>query len=130
MSFDWGEYIRLADELRQTPATDGLQTAKLRSAISRAYYGAFKLTAGRLEAAGHAVPGGPEAHRYVQDRLKASTEREARQLGEDLKRLRTARNRADYDADYGSPIEPAAVILVQLAHKVQTRLATLTVPQP
>jgi hypothetical protein len=46
MSFDWSEYFSLAQELVGQPATPAGQEARLRSALSRAYYAA--LTGGRF----------------------------------------------------------------------------------
>ena len=43
MSFDWSQYLNLAKELTDQPTTPANQEAKLRDAISRAYYAAFIL---------------------------------------------------------------------------------------
>jgi len=41
MSFDWADYLTLAQELADQAASSQSTEAKLRSAISRAYYAAF-----------------------------------------------------------------------------------------
>ncbi len=42
MSFDWKQYLDLARDLSQPTTSDkGTQEARLRSAVSRAYYAAF-----------------------------------------------------------------------------------------
>jgi len=43
MSFDWSEYLSVAQELASGANTSANKEAKLRSAISRAYYAAFIL---------------------------------------------------------------------------------------
>lgn len=41
MSFDWKEYIIIAKELQKQQVNDYSQECAFRSAVSRAYYGAF-----------------------------------------------------------------------------------------
>jgi uncharacterized protein (UPF0332 family) len=41
MSFDWADYLRLAESLVSNPNAPGPEEAALRAAISRAYYAAF-----------------------------------------------------------------------------------------
>lgn len=43
MSFDWSGYLDVAKELASVALTSANKEAKLRSAISRAYYAAFIL---------------------------------------------------------------------------------------
>lgn len=42
MSFDWNDYLKLAESLQSHPDKPGPKEASLRSATSRAYYAAFK----------------------------------------------------------------------------------------
>jgi len=42
MSFDWIDYLKLAQALQANPDIPGPKEASLRSAASRAYYAAFK----------------------------------------------------------------------------------------
>ena len=41
MSFDWSEYLTLAQELTSASTSSPIQEAHLRAAVSRAYYAAF-----------------------------------------------------------------------------------------
>ena len=41
MSFNWTDFLTLADALVRAPNSPGPEEASLRSAISRAYYAAF-----------------------------------------------------------------------------------------
>lgn len=98
MSFDWSEYLNLAQELAGQATSPSSQEAKLRSAISRAYYAAFCKARNHLrDAEKHSIPRGGEAHPYVRDQFKKSANRVRREVGENLNRLRIDRNKADYD---------------------------------
>ena len=41
MSFDWSEYLKLAQELAGQTGNPASQEARLRAAVSRAYYAVF-----------------------------------------------------------------------------------------
>ena len=41
MSFDWADYLKLAEALTQSLTVPGPEEAALRAAMSRAYYAAF-----------------------------------------------------------------------------------------
>ena len=42
MSFDWADYLKLAEALTRDPSSPGPEEASLRTAISRAYYAAYR----------------------------------------------------------------------------------------
>jgi uncharacterized protein (UPF0332 family) len=42
MSFDWADYLKLAEGLQANPDMPGPREASLRTATSRAYYAAFQ----------------------------------------------------------------------------------------
>jgi len=95
----WPEYVALADDL----ATRGSAAAQ-RSAVSRAYYGAFNPARRWLEA--RVGPIGTRAvHQRVWDAFSApgladeSTRARWEVIGEIGERLRSLRNQADYDDD-------------------------------
>jgi uncharacterized protein (UPF0332 family) len=71
--------------------------ADWRSAISRAYYGAFHVGRDLLRNLGFVVPFGDRAHAYLWMRLSNSGEVNVRRAGSELNRLRGERNRADYE---------------------------------
>jgi uncharacterized protein (UPF0332 family) len=97
MSFDWSEYLHLAQELTGQAVTPPSQEAKLRSAISRAYYAAFCLARNHLLDKGYPVPTDGRAHKYVPQKFKSRPDLSHRQIGENLDRLREDRRKADYD---------------------------------
>lgn len=98
MSFDWSMYLHLARELAGCTSPPSTEEAKLRSAISRAYFAAFCHARNHLrDREGLPVPAGVDVHRYVRDRFRSSPEPLRKAIGENLNRLRKARNRVDYD---------------------------------
>jgi uncharacterized protein (UPF0332 family) len=90
MSFDWREYIKLSEEL-----LDGSNTeAKIRTSISRAYYGAFCLC--RIHVGETMIRN--DIHKRVQDKLKESDEPLDITIGNTLGTLFLARKDADYES--------------------------------
>ncbi len=89
MSFDWKDFIRLAEKLTQTP-----DEASLRSAISRAYYGVFCITRNK-KGLNHLKHAG--VHQEVIKRYKNSNDPNEQKIGIFLDKLRDSRNKADYD---------------------------------
>ena len=68
MTFDWSEYLKLAQELAGQTVSPANEEAKLRSSVSRAYYAAFCKARNYLrDIEGHSIPSTPEAHRYVRE---------------------------------------------------------------
>ena len=82
--------------LAQTLATSGTEAA-WRSAISRAYYGAFHVARELLENLRFVVPRGDQAHAYLWLRLYNCGDPQVGRAGSELNQLRGERNRADYD---------------------------------
>jgi uncharacterized protein (UPF0332 family) len=98
MSFDGRAFLILAQELASAPAaggTEDLESARLRSAISRAYYAAFWRARALLLAEGERIPR-LDAHQAVIEAFRSSPYRARMALGENLGRLRSDRNAADY----------------------------------
>jgi len=71
--------------------------AECRSAVSRAYYGAFHVALALLARTGILLPPGPEAHQKLRFCLLQSGEIPGAEAGEKLESLRRDRNLADYD---------------------------------
>jgi uncharacterized protein (UPF0332 family) len=122
MSFDWSDFLPLADALTAAD-WDVNREASLRTAISRAYYAAFGMArrrvrsvrATRQSAAEHGEVASFYATRYGE-------------LGEEvatvLGRLRYRRNAADYDDDLAG-VENLCSLSIEDAHNLLTLLATL-----
>jgi hypothetical protein len=97
MSFDWSKYLVLAEELPIAKSAAGME-ALLRTAVSRGYYGAFHRVRQQLQLHDSTIRFSAEAavHQEVTQRLRTSSNRQWRQLGLALGRLRQYRNNADY----------------------------------
>lgn len=101
MSFDWKTFTSLARDLQKQSATASNSEAFLRSAVSRAYFGAF----------GHATNYATQflqfqARELVEDhgRLREHLKRKRRKGDSDrLEQLRQWRNEADYSNDLPWP---------------------------
>jgi len=116
MSFDWIEYLGLARELAGQTTAPPTQEAKLRSAISRAYYAAFCKARNHLrDKQGVLIPPTGEAHKIVWRQFKNSPNKSRKRIGENLRRLLNDRRQADY--------EDIVSNLPVLTHKALTRAA-------
>lgn len=89
---DFRDFVLLAEAL-----ASGASEAEWRTAISRAYYGAFHVGCDFLREIGFAVPKADRAHAYAILRLSNSGDADLNQAGQRLSELRTLRNRADYE---------------------------------
>ncbi|WP_293158326.1 MULTISPECIES: HEPN domain-containing protein [unclassified Microcoleus] len=127
MKFDWSEYFNLAQELAGTS-----EEAKLRSAVSRAYYAVFCLARNYCRdiqqdpqlSGNKAYKINP--HQYVPQKFKNQSKSQTMiEIGEDLTRLRKMRNQADY-ADTISNLQQQARNALMLAQNVISGLNELT----
>jgi uncharacterized protein (UPF0332 family) len=98
MPFDWAAYLDLARELAGQSSGPSLEEARLRSAISRAYYAAFKKAYNYLCGKDPGVRFQKEGvHQYVYEKFRYHPDTGWQQVGSSLERLRQLRNRADYE---------------------------------
>ncbi len=103
MSFDWANYLDVAKDLcGKSNGTQLVPEAKFRCAISRAYYGAYCSARNYLRSKGISVPTNGEGHQIVRENFYNSSNKTEQQIGENLNRLRIARNKADYNDCYHS----------------------------
>jgi len=91
VSFRWGEYLDLAKELSQKGGE-----AATRSAISRAYYAAYR-AARRHQGSKSAVPTKSGSHAAVWKALRESDNKSWRKAGNQGKDILEYRGEADYD---------------------------------
>jgi uncharacterized protein (UPF0332 family) len=102
VNFDWHEYFILAQELvNQTCGQSGIfasNEAKLRCAISRAYYALHCKTRNYLRdvEGDNNIPNDGRAHMYVINAFRNSRNRNRHTIGTNLNRLRRYRNEVDY----------------------------------
>lgn len=124
MSFDWSEYLDLAKELASV-ATTANKEAKLRSAISRAYYAAFIRARNHLrDREGQPIPRTSDAHSYVSHLFESSPDVVRQSLGGKLVRLRRFRRQADY-VDAFPGLSGITLIALRISEEVITTLSNL-----
>jgi len=130
MSFDWREYLALAEALVQGRTTLAPEEACCRAAISRAYYAVYGVA--RTQARDHAglqVPATSDAHQQVGVHYRTGPTPRHRAIGEHLRQLRRARNRADYADQLARPVATAQWAVRQ-ARQVLRQLQALVPPPP
>lgn len=116
MSFDWSEYLTLAHELAGQARVPSSQESKLRSAISRAYYAAFCCARNHVrDKELRAIPSKADAHQYVRNQFLNSRDHVRKKIGTNLGRMRTNRNKADYDDSVSELDRLAKKALIQSA---------------
>ena len=102
MSFDWNEYFLLAKELAGDSGLSSNKEARMRSAISRAYYSVLIQARDKAsELAGKTYPTVSKGTfqwtiKTLFNYAKADNNQAAKEVGEGLKRLKINRERADY----------------------------------
>lgn len=100
MSFDWNDYLQLA----QTLYGQGNDAAR-RSAVSRAYYYAFHAASTALDT--NKIVTNPkftrDRHFRVWNIYIVSANKDCRRIGNKGQRLKLARQSADYDPEEGFP---------------------------
>jgi hypothetical protein len=107
MPFDWKTFVSLARDLQKQAATVSNSEAFLRSAVSRAYFGAFGYACSYAK---HFLQF--QARELVEDhgRLREHLKRKRRKGDSDrLEQLRQWRNKADYSNDLPWPDPPVTV---------------------
>ncbi|HET6881882.1 MAG TPA: hypothetical protein VFI31_17080 [Pirellulales bacterium] len=113
------EFISVATQLLA-----GRGEGRLRSAVSRAYYGAFHLARQFVADCGVIIPIDTLAHRNVQWCLSNSDEHSLAEVARRLRSLRQARNVADYNLSSNRFVDRAeAQAEVQRAVEIDILLA-------
>ena len=105
MSFDWKEYIKLAENLIKQN-----NEACFRSGISRAYYGVFCIA---RNMAGYKNMKGAKVHKKVIDHYRDSSISWEQYVGNILDQLRKLRNEADYDEEKVITYDLAQRVLIK-----------------
>jgi uncharacterized protein (UPF0332 family) len=115
---NWRDFLPLASRLAAATTE-----TEWRTAVSRAYYGAFHVARRLFADLRFSVPRADRAHQYLVFRLSNSGEAAVEQGGRDLETLRRLRNRADYD-ELPALTQSQAAAAVQLAEGVIQGLDT------
>src|ERR1039457_6864981 len=101
MSFDWSDYLTLAQELTSAAINSTIQEAHMRAAISRAYYAAFCKARNYLfNKDGYLTPRGENVHWDVVNKFENSSDMTRKKVGTLLRHLRGIRNIVDYQETF------------------------------
>jgi uncharacterized protein (UPF0332 family) len=126
MSFDWADFLTLADALVSDPNSPGPEEASLRTAISRAYYAVFRVALNFVRDRGEFTPTQTgQDHWLVRDHFRSSSQRIRRKIGLDLGRLYDNRRNADYDDVLSGRPDSLAQSSVAVAQNVLNALGSL-----
>jgi uncharacterized protein (UPF0332 family) len=118
------DFISLAGKLA---ASKNAGEAAYRTAVSRAYYGAFHLATSYLEELGFSAPRTANVHVFVQHHLNGSGQPSACTAASLLGDLHAARNRADYQLSHpAAGSQSVAKLCVETAHEIQAALVACT----
>lgn len=125
MTFDWSEYLVLAQELAGQGGFPVSAEARLRAAISRAYYAAFHKALDYLRDREGWKPSytGRDHTRLAQE-FQSRSNAIRQQIGVHLDRLKVDREKADYD-NMVAGIEQIAEGSLLLAERVLSGLSQL-----
>ncbi len=124
MSFNWSEYLGLAQQLAGKAQISATQESRLRSAISRAYYAAFILARNYLRDEESISIPEKQSHKFVIEQFKNSSEKVRQTIGKNLARLRFSRNKADYNDNFERLPEETRAML-KLANKTISDIQSL-----
>jgi uncharacterized protein (UPF0332 family) len=124
MSFQWADYLVLSQNLAGQTLVP-CQEAKLRSAISRAYYAAFCSTRNLLNQKGYSIYPTSKAHQEVQDILKKKNDKVSKRIQSHLDRLRDDRNDADYEDIFEGDLNKTITYDLSLANQVISNLSNI-----
>ena len=114
MTFPWEEYLRLAEALVQQGGTFAHEEACCRASISRAYYALYGAARQYARESGHLQAAGrSDDHRCLIDHFQQGPSGDHQALGHILRRLRTARNRADYDERVSESVRMAEMAVLR-----------------
>lgn len=122
MSFDWTDYLSLAQELVNAPLSGrrASHEAFQRSAVSRAYYAVFASARNHLRDVDGMVIPTRNAHQLVAIAYQRGQRPERFQIGLNLNRLRIERNKCDYDDEVSNLAEVTSESLAVAAETLES----------
>lgn len=125
MSFDWSEYLKIANKLVQAKSTFYASEGCQRTAISRAYYAAYCKARNLARDRGWVtLTKSAKDHSIVKNHFQNSRQRNKSRIGVILDRLRDDRNDADYEDVLNNPNAIASVSIMR-AKKIFRLLSSL-----
>jgi hypothetical protein len=118
-TFDWSDYLKLAEELAKRR-----EEYCLRTAISRSYYYVYHLARKRIIDNGFIIVRGGDSHKQVWEKFDGSPEFDCKKLYQLAKRLKDKRQQADYDQVFPR-IQDELPEVLQMTRKFAADLAKL-----
>lgn len=120
MSFDWSDYLALAEILNNTASISPVPEANFRSAISRAYYAAFCKARNFLKSSdGYNPPEDGTIHKDVMEIFMYSSDQDRSFIGLLLKDMRWKRNIVDYNDEFWDQRAKAEAVLIDAREVIQ-----------
>lgn len=130
MAFDWIEYLYLAQDLSgMTPDEKVTVEAKDRTAIGRAYYAAFWKARNFLRDKEGFIPI-DKVHESVRNQFLHSDSIIKRKIGENLRRLCTKRNKADYEEIWSVNLSAERSAALLYTNEIISALSSLSQQSP
>lgn len=100
MTFDWANYLHLAEELVRSKDKRLSEETYMRTAISRSYYSVFCTARNHARDREGFIPSRTgDDHGKVISHFRGAGDYKRRKIGTDLDRLRIDRGKADYNDD-------------------------------
>jgi uncharacterized protein (UPF0332 family) len=129
MSYDWAEFLQLAESLESAPDSPGPREAALRSAASRAYYAAFHHALEQATREGFSPAYAGDDHKRVQAHFRrySPPSKIRRKIAQELDRLLAERHKADYRNEIGKRPESLASHAIGMARRIIQNLKSLNV---
>jgi len=130
MTYDWSEFLTLAEGLFSAPDSPGPPEAAFRTAASRAYYSAFHSALTLACREGYQAGYMKDDHRGVPAHFRDSRHRDAlrSKIATELDRLRDFRNEADYRHSL-TPSSPKSLadLAIRMAKSVLQNVNCVTI---
>jgi uncharacterized protein (UPF0332 family) len=128
MTFNWKDYLTFAENLQAAPNTPGPEEAALRSAVSRAYYSAFRAALEYGKKNGYTATRTGEDHNKIREYFRNIQTNHAKNLdiSTQLNRLHDYRRQADYENTLKTKPENMIVYAISMAKKVFQNIEDLS----
>lgn len=125
--WNWDQYLELAKELKQTASNSAFTEARLRSAISRAYYALFHTARQHLEMTGKVTffQRGKYSHDDIINYYQNYHDGAYKKIGIALRALFINRKKADYDSIIRDDLNSLTEASILKAEDLKLRLSRI-----
>jgi uncharacterized protein (UPF0332 family) len=132
MSFNWEDFLTFSENINNNPNIPGPREAALRSAVSRAYYAAFRAALELGKQNGFIATHSGDDHNKIREHFRTSKPKDQKKVDISLQlgRLHDLRRQADYENALKQKPENMAVYAIGMAKKVFQCIHDLSMPNP